>query len=345
MKKKSFKKWLTTNCTIKTQNFGYITSHWSLEKIKKPCDPLNVLVKDLIRIKTNFNNLKYRTEVCDVIKQDVKNNIINPNKKINTSIDKLCGKICGNIENGPYARLTKIVEKLDCIQSDNLAEALKYIINPYIIGGESDQILDGYSDILTTDQVNLIAMCYLAKKLRLSNGQSPKIPAVWWFDLALDNKLYCKLNYASISEYCKISTLRFDDIINDAKSADNLADCLKRFCFETGFSLAFKYPIVNSLCICKPQQNVGRTYVFSESKPLKYDAEILGKDGVQFYDFAVSYDVKKLKLSRKIKKIKTMLTYDCKTISKEQEYVFGKDFLLRAIENNNVTCRYMLELK
>ena len=209
-----------------------------------------------MKVRKKYKEKKYRIELSQKIKHYILK-FIQDNKIIITDIESILKQELSFFElspdkpKSPYKKIellyNKIVESKDIIT----------LLNPYKIGDDQDHqtLSTDEMDILNVDQINLLVMCQLALKLRNSPGKSklPKPPAVWWFDLALDNAIHDIYGFKSISEYKNKTKSILESIKSDIYQGYELAKCIEKFCGVTGFNLGERYPITEQLFIWRDE--------------------------------------------------------------------------------------------
>jgi len=261
------KNYIKEHIAIKLEAYGWVSSSWTLRKFINNSDEdnkfkdLTLFLKD---IKKKYSNKAQRKRVASNIKSAFRKSlsdqslIVDDKTQADDSIDAYIKQFdldCTH-KKSPYRQFWKAVNRL--LDHDDLnamyslykigdnSESDDYSCTP-IRNSDSDS--DSDSDdlhVLTVDQVNLSAMCYLAIKLR--SRASLNVPCVWWFDIALDEYAYKILGYKNLTDYREHSVDKLRDIADRVLDDKNqLAICLREFCEVTGFSLAHPYPEFDEL--------------------------------------------------------------------------------------------------
>lgn len=246
------------NLAIRLEEYGYVSSRWSISKALSHQATLNHYKS----LKSCLEKLieKYKTQAnLEQVSLAIKNNLMKilaerqfdatKHKEALRAIEEYCERfVSDNEAKSPYRKFFKVSKKI--VDGSDLSE----LFYPYAVGSDSelagmtneeDEDNDCF-ECLSADQVNLHVMCQLAIKLR-SPTKRPPIPAVWWFDIALNEEAYYYLGYETRKSFNedKADSLReiADDVVEGKK---NLAACLTAFCEITGFSLDHPFPLFDN---------------------------------------------------------------------------------------------------
>jgi len=253
---KDLRESIKKDCAIKVDNFGWLTSRWSLKDILRGNSEIENAYRQLVEIFDLTRN-KYRTpryrnrfsrKISTMIYNQIERSDMEMTEEISIEVDTLIKTLIYKLKL-PVNNRKSLYLKLENLYHDIKNETnLITLLNPYKIGDEDTDLSENGIDLLTSDQINLLAMCELAIKLR--SGKPPKIPAVWWFDYCIDISSIIGSFDSNKTDYKKDTTRLLKSLkqqIEDNDPKDSLDDYLKEFCSLTGFNLTFKNPIINKL--------------------------------------------------------------------------------------------------
>lgn len=316
--------------SIKVEGYGWVSSRWALDNILQKDHEINKKIKKykniLVKIKNNYNKISYRLSISQEIEDGILSWIneqgVHMTEELQESISSFLSLFRLNVTNkkSPYRKLENLYN------STNHSSGLISLLNPFVIG-EDNNVDDGL-EILSTDQVNLVVMCLLAKKIRSS--KPPKVPAVWWFDIALDSGIYDILGYKNISSYKQETSKELDVIIsNTYDDPSNIDKYLDAFCKITGFNLGVKYPKVNELYawIDDGETIDNEPYVFISSEKARHNIVVKEK----LFMFAIDKE--------------KAPDWECNDEDLEKikgEFILGENLCLHTDEDSNYfTCLYL----
>ena len=248
------------NYAINLNSLGWVSSMWSLKNILSQDRNIKLVYNQLLEnfksIRNEYKNQKYRDDLSKKIKEHIfqllQDYTVMDKEETEKEICEYLDRIKLPIQHprSPYV-------KLECLYDDLIkGNDVLSLLNPYKLGDYDEGFSEYDISFMDADQINLIAMCELAIKLR-SRTRTPKIPAVWWFDHCLDIekilKIFGQQNHISgVAEYKNITRRSLEVLISKIENIDSeksLDDCVKEFCGITGFNLVMKNPVVNKMMV------------------------------------------------------------------------------------------------